>query len=157
MTPLRVEKRLNVSGRGRQPSSTRVSAIPWRRGANPVSIYAPLPGLTFGAKAWTGGIQELTRKDMEGGFEEGRMGGVGGKVRYKYRLGRPSFTHFFLTFFFPFISHNYLFFPALVPVRLTFFFKNSGAGKRTIKVDSFSKSPKDKTNYTRTGMTYFPF
>lgn len=100
MTPLRVEKRLNVSGRGRQPSSTRVSAIPWRRGANPVSIYAPLPGLTFGAKAWTGGIQELTRKDMEGGFEEGRMGGVGGKVRYKYRLGRPSFAHFFLTFFF---------------------------------------------------------
>ncbi|KAJ5588685.1 hypothetical protein N7537_011363 [Penicillium hordei] len=34
----------------RQPS-TRVSALPWRRGANPVSIYAPLPGLTFEAKA----------------------------------------------------------------------------------------------------------
>ncbi|KAJ6143418.1 hypothetical protein N7471_002871 [Penicillium samsonianum] len=93
-------KRLNVSGRGRQPSSTRVSAIPWRLGAKLVSIYAPLPSLNFGAKVRTGSIQELTRKDMKGG--------------------------------------------------------NSGAGKRTIKVDSFSKSPKDKTDYTGTGMTYFP-
>lgn len=101
MTPLRVGKKGSmclVEDASLPP--TRVSAIPWRRGANPVSIYAPLPGLTFGAKAWTGSIQELTSKDMEGGFEEGRVGGVGRKVRYKYRLGRPSFAHFFLTFFF---------------------------------------------------------
>jgi hypothetical protein len=51
------------------------------------------------AKVWTGTIQELTRKGMEGGFNEGRMGGVGGKARYKYGLGRPSFSHFFLPFF----------------------------------------------------------
>lgn len=94
---------------------------------------------------------------MEDGFEKSRMSGVGGKVRYKYRLGHPSFAHFFLTFFFLFLSHNYLIFPSLVPIRLDFFLRNSVAGKRTIKVDSFNKSPKDKTNYTRTGMTYFPF
>jgi hypothetical protein len=51
------------------------------------------------AKVWTGTIQELTRKGMEGGFNESRMGGVGGKARYKYGLGRPSFSHFFSTFF----------------------------------------------------------
>lgn len=47
LTPPRWEKRLNVSGRGRQPSSTRVSAAPWRLGAKPVSIYAFPPGLNF--------------------------------------------------------------------------------------------------------------
>lgn len=74
---------------------------PFRGGVVQIrSRYAPLPGLTFGAKAWTGGIQKLTRKDLGGGFEEGRMGGVGGKGKYKYRLGRPSFAHFFTTFFF---------------------------------------------------------
>jgi hypothetical protein len=37
-------------------------------------------------------IEELTRKGMEGGFNEGRMGGVGGKARYKYGLGREKIS-----------------------------------------------------------------
>lgn len=94
-----------------------------------VSIYGPLPGLTFGAKAWTGSIQELSRNDMEGGYEGGRMGGVGGKVRYKYGLGRPSYSHFFLPFFSSFISHNNPVFPGLVPVELIFSSEIRGLGR----------------------------
>lgn len=68
LTPPRVEKRLNVSGPGCRPSSTRVSAVPWRPGAKPVSIYASPLGLTFGAKASTGSFQELGRNGGNGGL-----------------------------------------------------------------------------------------
>ena len=62
-------------------------------------------------------------------FDEVRMGGVGGKVRYKYGLGRHSYSHFFLTLFSLDFSQLSFSLPALVPVELIFSSEIRGLGR----------------------------
>jgi hypothetical protein len=62
-------------------------------------------GLTFQAQAHTDNIQELARNAMKGGFEDGRLSGVGGReMRYKYRLSGPRSSEIFFFFSLRFLS-----------------------------------------------------
>lgn len=88
LTPPRVEKRLNLSGLRGLPTSTRVSAVPWRLGVKPVSIYASPLGLTFGAKASTGSFQEF--RNWVGMKERVGWWTLGAEL-YKARRSGPSY------------------------------------------------------------------
>lgn len=123
LTPLRVGKRLNLSGLARQPSSTRVSAVPWRLGPKLVSIYgSPIMSNFLRPKRllrvfrnWPGGPWRVGSRIAA----EVELG----KVRYKYGLC-PS-----ILFLSSILLSAPQFFFALIPLNL-FCFQNSVAGER---------------------------